>query len=384
MLRTDPRVDEWVARARAVSIEDAASYVGAKLKRNGTDLVGPCPAGCASSDGFVVTPRSNLFICRPSSEGGGPVDLVMHARGCDFLSACETLTGETRPKGAREETAEQRQARERRTRERAEAAQQRQRERDAEELSDHEREQRQIARLLMLMAPIEGTHAEAYLRARGLIPGPWCERLGFIPDAPYWVDGEVIARVPLMLAPFVKEDRVVGFHRTYLDPDKPAKFRPNDDDPSKKFYGKGSYGGLIPLGPIGETLAVGEGIETTVAWFQHPDLGGEMADVTIAAAGSLGRMSGACTGSFPHPTKVNPQTGKPTACPNGIPDIDRPGMILPPQVKTLILLGDGDSDPLSTRACLLAAARRHRGDGVEVFISMAPDGHDFASLGAAA
>lgn len=378
MLRTDPRIDDWIARAKSVGIEDAASFVGARLKRNGTDLVGACVAGCASKDGFVVTPKSGLFVCRPSGEGGGPIDLVMHARGCSFMEACECLTGEPRPQGAREESASDRQARERAISDRREAAERRRLEQESEDAADAEREAAQIERTLRTMRPIAGTHAEAYLRARGLSLNAWCEGFGFISDARYFDrSGDLVARVPLMVAPivFAPSGRVIGLHRTYLDPERPAKFRP-EDGAAKKFYGS-SQGGLIPLGPIGETLAIGEGIETTVAWAQNPDLGGEL-DVSIAAAASLGNMGGTCTGTVPHPSDPKRRV------PNGIPDMDRPGMILPPQVKRLILLGDGDSERLMTRARVLAAARRHRAQGIEVSIQFAPTGADFASLAVAA
>jgi hypothetical protein len=179
---------------------------------------------------------------------------------------------------------------------------------------------------------------------------------------------------------------VIGIHRTYLDPVRPQKVAfhwvcgKEDWPPAKKMYGA-AYGGLIPLGPIGETLALGEGVETTRAWFQL-GVGGD--DVTLAAAGSLNNLSGACTGTIPHPTLTNPKTGKPVLIPNGIPDMGRPGMILPPQVKRLFLLGDGDSEPLMTRARVLCAARRFRSQGIEVSVHMAPSGCDFASLAVAA
>src|SRR5258708_4219022 len=104
MLRTDARAEEWVSRARSVGIEDAAAYIGAKLKRKGADFSGACPFGCATTDGFVITPKDNVFICRPSGDSGDAIALVMHATGGDFLTACETLTGEARPIGDKEET----------------------------------------------------------------------------------------------------------------------------------------------------------------------------------------------------------------------------------------------------------------------------------------
>jgi hypothetical protein len=248
-------------------------------------------------------------------------------------------------------------------------------EQGAVDSTDAEREAAQIERTLAIMQPIVGTPVEAYLRARGLSIGEWCDGFGFIPDARYFdAGGDLVARVPLMVAPivFTPTGKIIGLHRTYLDPDKPTKFRP-EDGAAKKFYGR-ALGGLIPLGQIGETLAVGEGIETTRAWYQL-GLGGD--DVAIAAAASLNNLSGSCTGTIPHPADPKKRI------PNGVPDMDRPGMIIPPQVKRLILLGDGDSNRLMTRARVLAAARRHRAHGIDVSIQFAPDGRDFASMAVA-
>lgn len=386
MLRTDSAISYWIARARAVSIEDAAAYVGAKLKRKGADHAGPCPFGCATADGFVITPKDNVFICRPSGDGGDAIALVMHATGGDFLTACETLTGEARPNGVKEETTEERQKREAKTRERAAEADRRSQAQEREEQTAQTRQKRRIAEILGLMVPLtDSAHGEAYFRVRGITLGSWCSRLGFLPSAAYRDDeGKVIAELPTIVAPivFAPTGEVIGLHRTYLDPKLPIKFKAPNGGGSKKIYGR-AEGGIIPLGEIGATLATGEGIETTAAWAQHPDLGGERDDVSIAAAISLGNMSGGCEGTFPHPTLLNDR-GNPVPVPNGKPNPDKPGMILPPQVKTLILLMDGDSEPLATKGRLLAAARRHRARGLEVHVHQAPSGHDFASIGFAA
>lgn len=381
MIRTDSRTDSWIARAKAVSIEDAAAFVGAVLKPpHAPERCGPCPF-CGGTDRFSINTRKQVYLCRGTG-GGGAIDLVIHARGCDFLTACEVLTGEPRPQGAREESEFERQARESKQDDRLRALEGQRQERDEAALTAQERQARQIAKTRLMMGTILGTHAEAYLRARGLTPGPWCDGFGFLDQSPYYDDeGSVIASVPVMIAPIVlaTTGEVIGLHRTYLDPDKPAKFRPQDGA-AKKFYGR-AQGGLIPLGPIGETLMVGEGIETT-RWAYQLGLGGD--DVTLAAAASLGNMCGACTGRMPHPDIVNPNTGKPILIPNGTPDMDRPGMILPPQVKRLILLVDGDSERKMTRQMITAALRRHRAQGIKVDIQPAPDGKDFADVGMAA
>jgi hypothetical protein len=100
----------------------------------------------------------------------------------------------------------------------------------------------------------------------------------------------------------------------------------------------------------------------------------EDADMAIAAAVSLGNLSGSATGSAPHPADPTKRV------PNGEPDMDRPGLVIPRLVETVTLIGDGDSDPHMTRARLLVAARRFHRGGVGVFVQMAPEGKDFADL----
>ena len=51
----DPEWDDLWAEAKQIDIRAVAERLGAKLKREGHDWIGPCPAGCARRDGFVVT-----------------------------------------------------------------------------------------------------------------------------------------------------------------------------------------------------------------------------------------------------------------------------------------------------------------------------------------
>jgi hypothetical protein len=85
-------------------------------------------------------------------------------------------------------------------------------------------------------------------------------------------------------------------------------------------------------------------------------------------------MAGGATGTLPHPSR----RGRTIV--NGVPDPDHPGMRIPEGVRSLILLGDGDSDPAETRALMLVAARRHAARGLDVAVHMAPEGKDFADL----
>ena len=51
----------------------------------------------ASYDGFAVSPRKQLFVCRPSGTGGDLIAMTMHCLGTDFKGAVEYITGGPRP-----------------------------------------------------------------------------------------------------------------------------------------------------------------------------------------------------------------------------------------------------------------------------------------------
>ena len=74
-----------------------ARRLGARLKQTGRHWIGPCPAGCATRDGFVVTPKAQKFLCRPAKEGGGAVSMVMHVQGCSKEDAVKFIRGNERP-----------------------------------------------------------------------------------------------------------------------------------------------------------------------------------------------------------------------------------------------------------------------------------------------
>jgi virulence-associated protein E/CHC2-type zinc finger protein len=89
--------DEWIARARAVRIEDEIARRGVKLSRQGSELVGPCPK-CGGTDRFSINASKGVWNCRHCEKGGDVIELVKHLDGCEFLDACETLTHEPPPK----------------------------------------------------------------------------------------------------------------------------------------------------------------------------------------------------------------------------------------------------------------------------------------------
>ncbi len=132
---------------------------------------------------------------------------------------------------------------------------------------------------------IDGTHAEAYLRARGLARCRFAA-LRFHPALLYR-DGGGVRRLPALVAAVTAHDGdiVTGVHRTWLDPRRPAKA--NLSSP-RKALGR-VHGHAVRFGAPGAgTLLVGEGIETVLSVVTAiPD--------TVAAAalsaGSLGAFA---------------------------------------------------------------------------------------------
>ena len=87
-------------------------------------------------------------------------------------------------------------------------------------------------------------------------------------------------------------------------------------------------------------------------------------------------MAGRAVKTVPHPTLKRPN-GRAMSVPNDQPDPDDPGLSIPDSVEELILLGDGDSEPVLTRFAMLRAARRYSRPGRTIRIAFAPAGLDF-------
>ena len=138
---------------------------------------------------------------------------------------------------------------------------------------------------------VDGTHAEAYLHARGLSRCRF-PALRFHP-ALFYRDGGGVRRLPALVAAVTAHDGdiVTGVHRTWLDPRRPAKA--NLSSP-RKALGR-VHGHAVRFGhPAGgASLLVGEGIETVLSLVTASP------DITAAAAlsaGSLGAFAPpACT-----------------------------------------------------------------------------------------
>ena len=203
-------------------------------------------------------------------------------------------------------------------------------------------------RLWQRCRAIDGTHAEAYLEARGIQRCRFAT-LRFHPALIHRDDGGGVRRLPALVAAVTGpagehpgHGAITGVHRTWLDPSRPAKanvIRP------RKALGR-VHGLAVRFGAPGTgALLVGEGIETVLS------IVSALPDTVAAAALSAGSL-----GAFAPPAGV----------------------------KRLVIARD--NDPEGERAAGRLARRCARA-GVAA-LAVAPSGDDFNSdlvaLGAAA
>ena len=84
--------EDEIHQARAVPVLEIAERHGAKLRREGRELVGACPR-CGGSDRFALWPAKNIWHCRGCGVGGDSIKLEEHLSGSRFFDAVRTLIG---------------------------------------------------------------------------------------------------------------------------------------------------------------------------------------------------------------------------------------------------------------------------------------------------
>lgn len=396
----DEQFERWVEEARAVKIEHVAEALGIRMPARG-EYQGPCPA-CNGTDRFSINTKKQVFNCRGSG-GGDALAMVQHVNGCDFVAACEYVNNSPPP--SRDSTYRDRDPeveRERREeRKDAEIERQRQEEADtAKKLNNAAAlfERGELMGVKYKISPIAATQAEDYLESRG-IPLNVFEPsdLRFVYDLLYkgFADEEATEETDLghfhcmIAAVRDARGRIQGVHRTYLNPGGSKKLI-CPGDRSRNKAKKGTFkmmGGLIMLKPpVHGLLAVAEGVETALSWLTMADFGAwgdAYIGAGVAAAYSLGNLTGAATGSIPHP---KPPRGRQNATiPNGEPDMQSLAMSIPEGVNRLLLLGDGDVDSdgefkRETVAKLATGKARFQKLGFEVSSCIADRGMDFNDM----
>ncbi len=375
-------------KARNPIADVAGGYV--KLRRMGKRMVGPCPicGGRATSQRFEILEDGESWVCAVCPDGGDIIHLIQKVEGCDFKSAIERLGGRTEMDAAAAKKLFEAREKKRVAKEKIAG-------------DFRERERKRLWEAWQRADDIHGTIAARYLEGRDLRLPAACPGLRFLPSAPYF-HGEqidergrkspiILHKGPAMLAAFIRADGTFGgLHTTWLNvamsPDDvtpPTKIELNDPETGELLNAKkmrGSKSGAhiaIALTKEPKHLIIGEGIETVLAvWTAFANAGRVLDDTAFWAAGDLGNMAGRSAKTVPHPTAKRPN-GRALSVPNDQPDPDDPGLSIPHSVDELILLGDGDSEPVLTRFAMIRAARRYARPGRTIRIAFAPAGRDF-------
>lgn len=349
MRAEDPRL----AAAHAVPMAELVERLGiAGLQRAGAELVGPCPR-CGGTDRFGIHLTSGVFQCRkdcgPAAKGD-QISLVRHVLDKSFPDALDWLAGP-----AQDLTPDER-------RDLARRAEDNRRRRAETEARLRAASVAAALKIWRQTVPAEGTPVRDYLALRG-IPARMLPELPpalrYLPDCPYMVADEeraghwrMVHSGPAMVAGVLDaHGTVTAVHRTWIDLDTPSgKAAVADplgrraDLPAKKVLGS-KKGGAIRLRSVrgATTLYMGEGIETTLSALVAEDPPGR---ASFWAGVDLGNMAG----------RRHLGQGLKFA---GLPDLDdADAFVPPPQIRKLVYIQDGDSDPRLTRAQLEAGLRR--------------------------
>ncbi len=200
--------------------------------------------------------------------------------------------------------------------------------------SDQQQRMKFVRRKWHEAIPLAGSPADGYLRARSLEPGPdgWPPSLRYHPALRHGYKGFLLPALVAAIT-IVPGRNVVGVHRTFLRMDGRAKAPVTNP---KMMIGR-CGGGAVRLAPAGPELVLSEGVET-------------------------GRS-------------VQQATGLPvwaTLSTSGLRAV-----ILPPEVKTVIIAADADEP--GEKAAQTAAARWCL-EGREVRIARPPRGCDFNDM----
>jgi hypothetical protein len=199
--------DDRIARARATPIEAEAQRHGLKLKRQGRELVGPCPR-CGGTDRYAINMAKQCFHCRGCAVGGDVISMVQHLDACDFRAAVTTLTGDEVNRAVPGKKKPVSSAG------------------NSAPADEHDRIRRAADRWRVRQPIVEGSPPWRYLREVRGITCPLPATLGFLPA---WCDlpPRMIAAFGLCEEPepgVIEPPRTVeAVHLTYLQPDGAGK-----------------------------------------------------------------------------------------------------------------------------------------------------------------
>ena len=209
----------------------------------------------------------------------------------------------------------------------------------ADEAQQRQRKQEAALRLWRGSGEASGTLADIYLRSRGLDGLAGSLALRFRPDCPHLEGGKYPALVAAVQDAAGKH---IAIHRTYLSRDGSGKAKV---EPPKASLGP-VWGGAVRLDPLAMEIVVGEGIESAAS-------AGRLFGLPAWAALSAGNL--------------------------------RKGLVLPPEVRSVVIAADADEPTIRGlrpgQDAARAASLRWLAEGRKVRIAV-PDrvGADFNDL----
>lgn len=360
-------IDEVRSRTNLADLACKAT----KLDKQKDEYVGLCPFHTETTPSFTVVPDKGFYHCFGCGAHGSAFDFVMETEGLNFVQTVAALAldagldipGEVEPvqrKKLKPVVCH---------------------EKSVEENAKSRDEKRKKAYKRWCQGvSLEGSIAEIYLHEARGIPLETIrsvQSLKCAPNVGYWVkegnDFECIWEGPALLAAMQWPDgKFAALHTTYLLHDgsgKLALFQPSGKKyPAKKMSGTPT-GAAIRLSEPGPHMYLGEGIETTLSVMAAMEKPGW-------CAYSLDNLCGSGMGKG----KVDPRDER-RKLPSEIPDMSRPGMLLPPVCEKATYLGDGDTkDMHMLHAKLKRASRRMMQMGLEADYVVSPPGMDFNDL----
>lgn len=360
-------VDEVRSRTNLATLAGKAT----KLEKIKNEWLGCCPFHTEKTPSFTVVPDKGFYHCFGCGAHGSAIDFIMATENLNFVAAVTALAQEAGmdiPGDPKPVTRKELQPVVVQKNSIEEAA------------IDREKRRKSAYKRWAAGMPLMGSVAETYLvEARHISEETLSkvQALRFVEHAEYWDKTdkgfEKIHVGPALLAALQWPDgKFAALHTTYLQADGSGKlklFRPDGKAyPAKRVSGP-AQGAAIRLTPSAQHMYVGEGIENTLTAVDVTGDGGW-------CAYSLDNMCGAGLGKG----KPHPKDGR-RKLPSTIPDMNRHGLLLPPECEYATYLGDGDTKDLHMlKAKLARAVRRQTQLGLKADYVISPEGVDFNDL----
>jgi hypothetical protein len=216
---------------------DLARLTGLKFRRQGNALWACCPFHKEKTPSFKV--ENGFYKCFGCGASGDAISWVRETEHLNFADAVKRLSNAAAPirfGGVQ-----------------------------VRESVRRDDDGKNIKKRAMAMweeaQPLAGTHAEKYLRARGIRLPPSPE-LRFSPRESHRESGLTL---PALVARLSDEDGFAAVQRIFLDPVLPKKA---DVTPNKKTLSKMGYSSIRLRAPKDDRLGIAEGLETSLSAMQ--------------------------------------------------------------------------------------------------------------------